>query len=143
MEPPTVNLASDDDEDNGSSVPSAAYPQRQTIRLVPASPSPRLPPLPNSSPMTTPSKFILRRNSSSSGGPDRPPTPTRRTLADKFDVGLGIAEPVPQGEVRLGKEINLMDTEEEARDLVRRIREEDDTLKWVNQNRVAEFLGGR
>lgn len=93
--------------------------------------------------MTTPSKFILRRNSSSSGGPDRPPTPTRRTLADKFDVGLGIAEPVPQGEVRLGKEINLMDTEEEARDLVRRIREDDDTLKWVNQNRVAEFLGGR
>lgn len=120
----------------------------QTIRFVPASPSPQLPPLPNSSPMPTPSRFLLRR----SGSGDQPPvssvpersTATSRPLIDQLDnAGLGISAAEPSGPVVLGEEINLMTTEDEAADIVNRILAGDDSLKWLAENRVAEFLGSR
>jgi hypothetical protein len=146
---PSIDLSEDlDDEpspDDGSGSPRF---RGQTIRLVVASPSPQLPPLPNTSPMPTPSRFLMRR----SGSGDQPPassipartTATARPLIDQLDgAGLGISATELSEPVVLGEEINLMTAEEEAADVVKRILAGDESLKWVAENRVAEFLGGR
>lgn len=144
-----IDLSEDLDDGSPAMVDrSSPRFQGKTIRLVPASPSPQLPPLPNSSPMPTPSRFLLRRTASD----DQPSVPsvpnwsttTSRPLIDQLDnAGLGISAAPPSKSVALGEEIDLRTIEEEAADIVKRILAEDVTLKWVAENRVAEFLGGR